>query len=113
MIWNGFCKSTHCQINSCVEVGAFRKSSHSAQGNCVEVGAFRKSSHSVPLDSDSCLEAGIFQKSSHSNDYDACLEAGVFGYEVRIADTTQRDDPHRPVLAVSPAAWQAFIDTLK
>lgn len=71
---------------------------------------FRKSTYSQH--NGGCVEAGLFKKSSHSL-HDNCIEAGQFGSVVKVADTTQRDDPHRPVLAFSPAAWQAFVNTLK
>lgn len=76
----------------------------------ISTNEFRKSSFSQH--NGGCLEAGIFQKSTHSQPQN-CLEAGIFGTEVRVADTTQAHNPHRPVLAFSPAAWQEFVNTLK
>lgn len=71
---------------------------------------FRKASYSQH--NGGCVEVGLFGKSSYSQQ-ENCLEVGQFGQTVKVADTTQRQDPHRPVLSFSPAIWQDFVNTLK
>lgn len=88
-------KSTHSQDTggACVEVGTWRKSTYSGDtgGNCVEVGTWRKSTHSGAQAGTSCVEVA---------------SAGA----VLIRDTTDRGGF---ALGVDPAAWTAFLATVR
>ena len=74
-----------------MEVTAWRKSSYSnQQGDCVEVTAWRKS--------------------SYSNGHGNCVEVGDGPTVVAIRDSK---NPNGPVVTVTPAAWRAFLRSIR
>ena len=78
----------------------WRKSSYSSAHNgCVE---WRTSTYSAG--NGACVQ---WRKSSHSGSNGHCVEVAD-GVQVR-----DSKDPDGPVLSFTPAAWQAFINTLK
>jgi len=69
--------------------------------------AFRKATYSNSFSN--CVEAR-WRKSSHSNS-GACTEARLAGGAVQVRDSKLGGGS--PVLAFTPAAWQAFLDGVK
>ncbi|MGW8377072.1 DUF397 domain-containing protein [Streptomyces sp. ODS28] len=69
--------------------------------------AWSKSSYSTG-DNDSCVEVALsWRKSSHSGgDGNECVEVAVAPRTIHVRDSK---DTARPHLALSPAAWRAFI----
>jgi hypothetical protein len=52
------------------------------------------------------LTGAVWRKSSRSNSGGNCVEVAVLSAAVAVRDSK---DPHGPVLAVPPAAWNAFV----
>lgn len=53
----------------------------------------------------------VWRKSSYSGTNGGeCVEVGVVGKGVAVRDSK---DPHGPVLAIEPCAWQAFTGQVK
>ncbi|ADI05592.1 hypothetical protein SBI_02471 [Streptomyces bingchenggensis BCW-1] len=94
---------------STTELDWFKSSYSGSQGDdCVEVAlSWRKSSHSSG-DGDSCVEvAASWRKSSYSGSQgDSCVEVAACPGTVHIRDSKDKQGPQ---LAVSPAAWSAFV----
>jgi hypothetical protein len=69
----------------------WRVSSHSgAEGNCAEV-------------------AAPWRTSSHSNSQGQCAEVSLTSTVIQVRDTKDRE---RGQVAVSPAVWETFLDSL-
>ncbi|MEV0279141.1 DUF397 domain-containing protein [Streptomyces sp. NPDC050610] len=106
-------KSTYSggEGGACVEVAIeWRKSNHSggAGGECVEVAAdWSKSTHSSG-EGGECVEVSTdWSKSSHSSgEGGACLEVRPCPRTVHVRDSKDKQGPQ---LAVTPAAWTAFV----
>jgi hypothetical protein len=52
----------------------------------------------------------VWIKSSYSNSFSNCVEAGLGPEAVAVRDSK---DPAGPVLAFTPAAWDAFVAAVK
>jgi len=87
----------------------WRKSSYSTNtGPFIEVAVWRKSSYSS--NAGQCVEVAAWRKSTHSTNTGQCVEVAADG-GVLVRDTTE--DGTGPVLSIAPAAWTAFLTTIR
>ncbi|MFF0017674.1 DUF397 domain-containing protein [Streptomyces sp. NPDC005374] len=81
-----------------------------AAGDASELMWF-KSSYSSGTDGNSCVEIALdWFKSSYSggNDGESCVEIAVAPRTIHVRDS-KNDDAAGPRLALTPAAWTAFV----